>query len=117
MESDTVFSTGRSGGNMMSTSYFLLTFHGVRYSLLYRKVRRKYDVDIQRSLEFVLAKGQIGDWFVLYQLSKNCNPYFYREFIKELAKDMREKPKKSKSNAGSSTGGSVKKLKPLEVER
>ena len=81
-----------------------LMFHGVRYSLLYRKVRRKYDVDIQRSLEFVLAKGQIGDWFVLYQLSKNCNPYFYREFIKELAKDMREKPKKSKSNAGSSTG-------------
>ena len=61
-------------------------------------------MDIQRSLEFVLAKGQIGDWFVLYQLSKNCNPYFYREFIKELAKDMREKPKKSKSNAGSSTG-------------
>jgi len=93
-----------------------LMFHGVRYSLLYRKVRRKYDVDIQRSLEFVLAKGQIGDWFVLYQLSKNCNPYFYREFIKELAKDMREKPKKSKSNAGSSTGGSVKKLKPLDVE-
>jgi len=93
-----------------------LMFHGVRYSLLYRKVRRKYDVDIQRSLEFVLAKGQIGDWFVLYQLSKNCNPYFFREFIKELAKDMREKPKKSKSNAGSSTGGSVKKLKPLDVE-
>ena len=44
----------------------------------------------------MLAKGQIGDWFVLYQLSKNCNPYFYREFIRELAKDLRVKPKKSK---------------------
>merc|ERR1712062_879732 len=44
--------------------------------------------------------GQIGDWFVLYQLSKNCNPYFYREFIRELARDLRTKPKKSQSSDG-----------------
>ena len=43
-------------------------------------------------------QGQIGDWFVLYQLSKNCNPYFYREFIRELARDLRTKPKKSQSS-------------------
>ena len=74
-----------------------LMFHGVRYSLLYRKIRRKYDDDIQRCLEYVLAKGQLGDWFVLYQLSKNCNPYFFREFIRELAREMKDRPKKSKS--------------------
>ena len=78
-------------------------FHGVRYSLLYRKIKRKYDDDLPRSLEYILAKGQLGDWFVLYQLSKNCNQYFFREFIKELARDLREKPKKSKSNFGSSS--------------
>ena len=47
-------------------------------------------------MEYVLTKGQIGDWFVLYQLSKNCNPFFYREFIRELAKDLGNRPKKSK---------------------
>ena len=40
---------------------------------------------------------QIGDWFVLYQLCKNCNPYFFREFIRELAIEMKSRPKKSKS--------------------
>ena len=77
-------------------------FHGVRYSLLYRKVKRKYDDEMPRALDYILAKGQLGDWFVLYQLSKNCNPYFFREFIKELSHDLRAKPKKSRSEASSS---------------
>ena len=41
---------------------------------------------------------QIGDWFVLYQLCKNCNPYFFREFIRELAIEIKHRPKKSKSS-------------------
>ena len=61
-------------------------------------MRHKYDDDIQSKLQFVLAKGQIGDWFVLYQLSKNCNSYFYREFIRDLAKDLSIKPKTSRSS-------------------
>merc|ERR1712149_15234 len=85
-------------------------FHGVRYSLLYRKVRRKYDEDMPRSLDFILAKGQIGDWFVLYQLSKNCNPYFFREFVRELARELRVKPKKTKD-------GKEKKSKELEMTK
>ena len=67
------------------------------YKSLLSKVRRKYDDDIRKSLEYVLAKGQIGDWFVLYQLSKNCNPYFYREFIRELARELKYRPKKTRS--------------------
>jgi len=90
-----------------------LMFHGVRYSLLYRKVRRKYDEDMPRSLDFILAKGQLGDWFVLYQLSKNCNPYFFREFIKELARELKSRPKKSKSTI--STSGSLKKIKASDL--
>ena len=65
------------------------------------QVRRKYDDDIRKSLDYVLAKGHIGDWFVLYQLSKNCNPYFYREFIRELARELKAKPKKrTRSKSG-----------------
>jgi len=90
-----------------------LMFHGVRYSLLYRKVKRKYDDEMPRALDYILAKGQLGDWFVLYQLSKNCNPYFFREFIKELSHDLRAKPKKSRSEA--SSNGSVKKLKMNDI--
>ena len=40
---------------------------------------------------------QIGDWFVLYQLCQNCNPYFFREFIRQLAVEIKHRPKKSKS--------------------
>ena len=70
------------------------------------KVRRKYDDDIRKSLDYVLAKSQIGDWFVLYQLSKNCNPYFYREFIRELARDLKFRPKKTRSK-GKSNGKNI----------
>ena len=59
-------------------------------------MRHKYDEDIKKCLEYVLSKCQMGDWFVLYQLCKNSNPYFFREFIKELAKDLNRKPKKTR---------------------
>jgi len=95
--------------------YRLITifFHGIRFSLLYRKVRRKYDDDIRRCLEYVLAKGQIGDWFVLYQLSKNCNPYFFREFIRELAKELSIRPKTSKYRSLSIGGGTLRRQNTL----
>lgn len=32
--------------------------------------------------------------------SKNCNPYFYREFIRELSRDLKQKPKQSLSGSG-----------------
>ena len=60
------------------------------------QVRHKYDEDIKKCLEYVLSKCQMGDWFVLYQLSKNCNPYFFREFIKEFAIELKLRPKRSR---------------------
>merc|ERR1711994_607499 len=68
----------------------------LRFQLLFKTVRRKYDEDIRKCLEYVLSKCQIGDWFVLYQLPKNCNPYFFREFIKELAIELKLRPKRSR---------------------
>ena len=48
-------------------------------------------------MKYILSKSQLGDWFVLYQLSKNSTSYFYREFVKELAIELKKRPKKSKS--------------------
>ena len=33
---------------------------------------------VRKLIHLVVEQGQIGDWFVLYQLCKNCNPYFFR---------------------------------------
>jgi len=41
----------------------------------------------------VLSRCYVGDWFVLQQLSRNVNVYFYREFIKELKREMKRHPK------------------------
>ena len=51
--------------------------------------------------------SQLGDWFVLYQLCKNCNPYFFREFIKELARDLKRKPKETKKTSKDSSNGEL----------
>ena len=73
------------------------SLHGREAFLIFCfKVRHKYDEDIRKCLEYVLSKCQIGDWFVLYQLSKNCNPYFFREFIKEFAIELKLRPKRSR---------------------
>merc|ERR1712088_734228 len=50
-----------------------LFFEKLRFQLLFKTVRHKYDEDIRKCLEYVLSKCQMGDWFVLYQLSKNCD--------------------------------------------
>jgi len=90
--------------------YRLMTimFDGIRFSLIFKTVRSKYDDDIRKCLEYVLSKGQIGDWFVLYQLCKNCNPYFFREFVREFAIELRHRPKRSKSRS-MSVAGTLKK--------
>jgi len=98
--------------SVLFIAYRIITifFNAVRFSLLYRTVRRKYDEDIRKCLQYVLNKSYLGDWFVLYQLAKNCNPYFYREFIRELARELKSRPKKLKSRS-SSNAGTLKKQK------
>lgn len=36
----------------------------------------------------VLESCYLGDWFLLYQLSKNANAYFFRYFLKHLEKNL-----------------------------
>ena len=50
-------------------------FSGVRFGLLYRTVRRKYDDDIRKCLQYVNNKCYIGDWFVLYQVRRSSKMF------------------------------------------
>ena len=63
------------------------------------QIRHKYDKSGERCLRYLLSKCQLGDWFLLYQLSKNCSKYFFRDFIRELALEMKTRPKKSKKSS------------------
>ena len=74
-------------------------YAGEPHYYLYSQIRHQFDGDLKNHLQSILDQGQIGDWFVLYQLSKNSNYYFYREFIRELAKDLKQKPKQSLSGS------------------
>ena len=51
------------------------------------------DKDERMSVKEVMRKCYISDWFVLFQLSKNVNMYFFREFIKELKNSFAKKEK------------------------
>jgi hypothetical protein len=42
------------------------------------------DKEVRKSVVYILARCQPGDWFVLNQLGKNVNTYFFRAFLKEL---------------------------------
>jgi len=84
---------------------FTILVYELRFNLLYKTICHKWDKDIRKCLHYVLAKCQLGDWFVLYQLCKNCNPYFFREFIKELARELKRKPKETKKTSKDSSSG------------
>jgi len=58
------------------------------------KIGNTHDVAARKACSYVVSRCFIGDWFVLYQLSKNCNMYFFRTFIKELRRDMKKNPKR-----------------------
>ena len=44
-------------------------------------------------MRHVLDQCYLGDWFLLVQLSKNTNLYFFRAFIKQLRKELQGRPK------------------------
>eukprot|EP00095_Tigriopus_kingsejongensis_P003530 maker-scaffold106_size358372-snap-gene-0.15 protein:Tk03530 transcript:maker-scaffold106_size358372-snap-gene-0.15-mRNA-1 annotation:"innexin inx2" len=81
----------------MTFRLFTLFFDQLRFMMLYSKVRNDYDQDLRKSLEYVMAKCYLGDWFVLHQLSKNVNIYFFRCFIKELRNELKNRPKRSRA--------------------
>jgi hypothetical protein len=61
--------------------------------LLAKTIHGKGDPKLRRAMVFVHRHCQPGDWFVLCQLRKNMNPFFYHQFIRELAVDLWDSPK------------------------
>ena len=53
------------------------------------------DKKARNAIREIMSKCYIGDWFVLFQLSKNVNMYFFRAFVKELAKSLKLAKKSS----------------------
>lgn len=53
----------------------------IRESILRSKVRGK---DHDLCVKYALAGCNVGDWFLLNQIRKNVNPYFFRELIEKL---------------------------------
>jgi hypothetical protein len=76
-----------------------LLFEPMRFYLIYGAIHHSKDPELRQSLKYVLSKCYLGDWFLLLQLSKNVNRYFYRAFIKELKKELKGRPKMSRAYA------------------
>lgn len=106
---------------MISLPYMLfrlstIIFDNIRYATLMGSVGNTPDKDVRKAVTFILSKSHLGDWFVLNQLGKNVNTYFFRAFLKELRHELREKPKRSKSTASAATIKSPAPVKSAALE-
>lgn len=68
---------------------FLLGFPHVRFFLLRMHVRMMKTSEIER----IIHKSQVGDWFLLYQMSKNMNFTVFVEFLTALGQKLEEEDK------------------------
>jgi len=66
-----------------------LFFDCFRSALLIAQLGNTNDKKARNAIREIMSKCYIGDWFVLFQLSKNVNMYFFRAFVKELAKSLK----------------------------
>jgi len=60
----------------------ILSFLIYRFALIMSRTGLATGKDLKRSVQTILTKGFIGDWFVLSQIGKNVNTYFYRSFLR-----------------------------------
>ena len=62
------------------------------------RIGNSNDKMTRKAIKTVMANCYIGDWFVLYQISKNVNMYFFRAFMKELQHDLKPKSRNFENN-------------------
>ena len=60
-----------------------------------RYFKRSKNLDV---LEAYIRDIKIGDWFVLYQMSKNLNRRFFYDFLIKLAKERQSETYKDLTN-------------------
>ena len=65
----------------------------VRYFLMKMKMHRYFKNNAHvKHIQHYINECQIGDWFVLYQMSKNQNKRFFAEFLTVLAQSVDPDP-------------------------
>jgi len=67
----------------LSLLYRIAVIIGPKIRVLLLRTRSR--LSDQSDIENVASKCKIGDWFVLYQLSKNIDPLIYKEIISDLS--------------------------------
>lgn len=90
-------------------------FDYVRYALLISKCGRTNDPEVPKAIRYVMKDAYVGDWFVLHQLSKNVNTYFFREFVKELRIEMKNRPKRSRGKPNPSLSRKSSKVNKVTM--
>ena len=61
----------------------------VRHRILSLRIRGR---PMDRTLRRVLRDCHVSDWFVLDQICRNVNSYFFREFLCKLQYELKIKP-------------------------
>ena len=65
-----------------------------RRTLLRHQMKATFYVQIHKNLErFLKYECDAGDWFVIYQIGTNVDPYFHQEFIRALLENCRRRAK------------------------
>jgi len=66
--------------------YIQCRFKYIRYQLIHARMNRYFRRSNKtKKIEEYLRTCKLGDWFVLYQLSKNLNRSFFMDFLSELS--------------------------------
>ena len=69
--------------------HFVLNSMNILY-FLQRNAKTKYSNDDR--LDLLMKKADLGDWFLLFLLSKNLDSILFREFISQLTEKLKTEP-------------------------
>jgi len=62
----------------------------LRKTMLQRNAKTSYSND--ERLDLLMKKADLGDWFLLFLLSKNLDSILFREFISQLTEKLKTEP-------------------------
>ncbi|XP_023325624.1 innexin inx2 isoform X2 [Eurytemora carolleeae] len=96
----------------------LQTLSIFRYHLLRLRMHRYFkDSEQCANIQAYVANCSIGDWFVLYQMSKNMNRRLFYMFLNKLAKSGRSPVKNKKDNNLAESLITVQKEEKSDAEK
>lgn len=72
----------------MIYQFAVVLIPGLRQTMLERNAKTDY----KNGIEILMRKANIGDWFVLFLLSKNLDSILFREFISQLSEKLKTEP-------------------------